>query len=60
LPATDQTCPEPAESLVEQRTATEDVLAGIWADALKLDKVQHARQFFLLWRPLAVGSPVDK
>jgi hypothetical protein len=46
--------------MVEQRTATEDVLAGIWADALKLDKVQHARQFFLLWRPLAVGSPVDK
>jgi hypothetical protein len=39
LPAPDQSSPEPEESYAAPWTATEESLAGNWAEVIKLDKV---------------------
>ncbi|MGZ9260897.1 MAG: amino acid adenylation domain-containing protein [Candidatus Binatia bacterium] len=46
LPAPDPTRPELKEGFTAPRTATEEVLAGIWAEVLKLDKVGIRDSFF--------------
>jgi acyl carrier protein len=46
LPAPDQNRPEPEESYVAPRTAVEELLAEIWAEVLKLDKVGIHDNFF--------------
>jgi amino acid adenylation domain-containing protein len=48
LPAPDQNRPEPEESYVAPRTPVEEMLAEIWADVLKLDKVGIYDNFFEL------------
>jgi amino acid adenylation domain-containing protein len=46
LPALDQNRPEPEESYVAPRTPVEELLAEIWAEVLKLDKVGIHDNFF--------------
>jgi aspartate racemase len=46
LPAPDQTRPELNEAFTAPRTATEAVLAGIWSEVLKVDKVGIHDNFF--------------
>ena len=48
LPAPDQSRPEPEESYVAPRTPVEEMLAEIWAEVLKLDKVGIDDNFFEL------------
>jgi acyl carrier protein len=48
LPAPDQNRPEPEESYVAPRTPVEEMLAEIWAEVLKLDKVGIHDNFFEL------------
>jgi acyl carrier protein len=46
LPAPDQRNPDFEESFVPPRTLVEEMLAGIWAEVLKLDKVGVHDNFF--------------
>ena len=46
LPVPDQRRPELEEGYVAPRTSVEELLAGIWADLLKLDKVGIHDNFF--------------
>jgi amino acid adenylation domain-containing protein len=48
LPAPDQNRPEPEESYIAPRTPVEEMLAEIWAEVLKLDKVGVHDNFFEL------------
>ena len=48
LPAPDQNRPEAEESYVAPRTPVEELLAEIWAEVLKLDKVGVHDNFFEL------------
>jgi amino acid adenylation domain-containing protein len=48
LPAVDQNRPEPEESYVAPRTQAEEMLAKIWAEVLKLDKIGIHDNFFAL------------
>ncbi|MEV6869097.1 condensation domain-containing protein, partial [Streptosporangium subroseum] len=48
LPAPDSTRPDLAADFLAPRTATEEVLAGIWADVLGLDRVGVGDGFFEL------------
>ena len=44
---------------VAPRTPTEEVLAAIWCEVLKLDRVGIARQLLRAWRALAAGDAGD-
>src|SRR4030095_8547225 len=46
LPAPDQSRPELDETFAEPRTPIEELLANIWVDVLKLDKVGIHDNFF--------------
>jgi acyl carrier protein len=48
LPAPDQTGYQPGEESQQPRTAVEETLAGLWADALKLPAVGVHHNFFEL------------
>src|SRR5207302_11311007 len=48
LPAPDYTRPELAGEYLGARTPTEEVIAGIWAEVLKLDQVGVHDDFFAL------------
>ena len=48
LPAPDYTRPELAREFLGTRTPTEEVIAGIWAEVLKLDQVGAQDDFFEL------------
>ncbi len=48
LPEPDETRLEPAEGYVEPRTATEEILAGLFAEVLGLQRVGTSEDFFAL------------
>ena len=48
LPAPDQTRPDLSETITPPRTPVEEILAGIWSEVLKLDKVGIHDNFFHL------------
>jgi amino acid adenylation domain-containing protein len=48
LPAPERSRPELEEEYIAPRTATEDVVAGIWAESLKLEQVGIHDNFFEL------------
>ena len=45
---------------VAPRTATEEILAGIWAEVLKLERVGRPRQLLRVGRPFAAGGERDR
>ena len=56
LPAPDYERPELAGEYQGARTPTEEVMAGIWAEVLRLDQVGVKDDFFELGRTLAAGD----
>ena len=60
LPAPDQTRSDLSETITPPRTPVEEILAGIWSEVLKLDKVGIHDNFFHSRRPLTPSHPGDR